>query len=268
MAKDHRDDDLLNDSVRLNNELANLQRSLAKTNLELERLNKQKNRFLGMAAHDLRNPLTAIQMCSEYLLEESGHKLNPDELEFLAAIRSSSEFMLRLVNDLLDVAIIESGKLQLDLWPTDLKPLLSRSVMLNGILAKRKGIELRLSEYPEVPKLAVDPSKIEQVINNLLSNAVNYSKPNTTVDIRLELSESELVISVKDEGPGIPGNELDKLFRPFERTTVRTSNGEKSSGLGLAIARKIVLGHRGRIWLESEVGKGSVFYVALPIPEE
>jgi signal transduction histidine kinase len=266
-ARAGRDNALYNELSRLNNELANLQRQLAKKNVALERLNEQKDQFLGMAAHDLRNPLGVIMMYSEFLLEEASCVLDEEQNEFLSIIHSSAEFMLHLVNDLLDIAKIESGELQLELQPTDLVTLVSHNVALNRVLASRKQIELNL-QTEALPDIWVDVYKIDQVLNNLITNAIKFSEPHSEVNVSVFGKADEVVIAVQDEGPGIPGDEIDKLFNPFARTSVKSTAGEKSTGLGLAIVRKIVVGHRGRIWVESEVDKGSTFYVALPILQE
>lgn len=266
--QEQKESSLYDELGRLNNELANLQRELAKKNFELEKLNEEKNHFLGMAAHDLRNPLNAIQMYSEFLLDEATEVLNPEQLEFVSIIHSSSQFMLRLVNDLLDVAKIESGKLELELATTDLIELIRRGVSLNSIFATKKGISVKFSHGDNIPNVFIDSAKIEQVLNNLITNAVKFSNPGEVLEIGVSKSDSEVIISVEDHGQGIPADELGKLFKPFQRTSVRSTGGEDSTGLGLAIVRKIVTGHKGRVWVESEVGKGSTFYVAIPLPTD
>jgi signal transduction histidine kinase len=253
------------DFSRLNNELVNLQRQLARKNAELERLDEIKNHFIGMAAHDLRNPLAAIQAYSEFVLEDLEGAGWEEQVEFLQIIHSSSQFMLQMVNDLLDVSTIESGELQLNLGPTDIVRLVRQNVELNSTLARRKRITLSFEHHGDFPEMWVDGPKIEQVLNNLISNAVKYSYPETEVTIRLERIDGAALISVDDEGQGIPENELQNLFTYFGRTSVRGTAGERSTGLGLAIARNIVEGHKGDIWVESEVGQGSTFYVSLPL---
>jgi signal transduction histidine kinase len=260
-----RDQGLYDELTRLNNELVNLQRELTKKNMELSRLNELKNRFLGMAAHDLRNPLAAIQSYSEFLIEEAGAQLSPEHQEFVATIYASSRFMANLVNDLLDISTIESGQLRLDLEVVDLIALIRRNVELNSILAHKKGITLTFASDGDIPPMVLDVSKIEQVINNLVSNAIKYSYPDSPVSIRLARQAERVVLSVADEGQGIPAEEMDKLFEYFGRTSVQSTAGEPSTGLGLAIARNIVVGHGGEIWAESQVGEGSTFYVSLPI---
>lgn len=260
-----RDDVLYDQLSRLNNELVTLQRDMAKKNVELERLNRLKNQFLGMAAHDLRSPLAIIQTYSEFLLEEAAPKLDEEHLDFLSTIHGSSQFMLQLITDLLDVSTIESGKLALNVQPTELRELIERNVALNAVLAKKKQIEVRC-RLPETPvQVTADPTKLEQVMNNLVTNAVKFSHPFAVVEIRVAAEVGRVVVSVADEGQGIPAAELDKLFQPFSKTSVQSTGGEKSAGLGLMIARKIVEGHGGEIWVESEVGRGSTFHFSLPL---
>lgn len=256
--------ELYDELGKLNNELANLQRELAKKNAELEKLNEEKNRFLGMAAHDLRNPLYAIQMYSEFLMTETSSQLSDEHRSFIEIIHSSSHFMLQLVNDLLDVAKIESGKLELDASPTDLVALIEKNAAMNNVLASRKKIAVVAHINGPIPMVSIDSSKIEQTMNNLISNAVKFSKPGTNVSVELSSGEGEVIISVRDEGPGIPEEEIGKLFRPFGRISVKATAGEDSTGLGLAIVKKIINGHNGNIWVESKPGEGSTFFISLP----
>jgi signal transduction histidine kinase len=249
----------------LNNELTNLQRRMAKQNAKLERLNRQRNEFLGMAAHDLRTPLAAIKMFSAFLLSGRAGELSEDQRRFLSIIHSSSDFMQQLVDDLLDATQIEAGKLELHLWPTELRALVEKTVDLHSPLAEEKGIRLVLAGVDELPKMLLDAHKIEQVLNNLVGNALKYSPAATKVEVALARAGEEARISISDQGPGIPAREIERLFQPFVRMTVRGAGGEKSSGLGLAIAQSALSAHGGRIWVESTVGKGSTFYVALPI---
>ena len=260
-----RDSALYNDLSRVNNELANLQREMVKKNVELERLNEEKNRFLGMAAHDLRNPLGIILSYSEFLESEAADVLNEEQRQFVATIRNTSEFMLRMVTDLLDVAAIESGKLKLDIQAIDLSQLIVRNVTLNRVLALKKDITIEF--VPPITPLIVrlDAGKIEQVLNNLITNAIKFSHRGTVVRVRLSCAEGFATIAVEDRGQGIPASDLPKLFQPFSKTSVRSTAGENSTGLGLAIVRKMVEGHGGKIWVESEVGKGSIFSFTLPV---
>lgn len=253
------------DLSRLNNELATLQREMARKNIELEKLNALKNRILGVAAHDLRNPLGVILSHSEFLESEIGDGLNKQQREFLVTIKNTSEFMLRMVTDLLDVSAIEAGQLRLDRHPTDFAELVRRNVTLNRVLAARKQIAVELTAPPSLPLVPVDPGKVEQVINNLIANAVKFSHRGTRVDVRVESSDAFVTVAVRDQGQGIPEADLPRLFKPFGRTSVRTTEGEPSTGLGLAIVRNIVEGHGGHMGVESEVGRGSTFSFTLPL---
>lgn len=250
---------------RLNNELVNIQRELAKKNRELDELNKLKNQFLGIAAHDLRNPLSVIMGFSAYLVEYEEANLTEDQMMMLNAILTSSEFMLRLINDLLDVSAIESGKLELNLEKADIVPVISKNIELNKVIAQKKNISIHFSAPEYIPAINFDAGKIEQVLNNLISNAVKYSQPGTQVFVEAVKKESDVIISVTDQGHGIPEAELVKLFKPFSRTSVQSTAGETSTGLGLSIVRNLISGHKGKIWVESTVGKGSTFYFSLPV---
>ena len=260
-----RDRRLFDDLSRLNNERANLEREMVRKNIELEKSNAQKNRILGIAAHELRSPLGVIQSYSEFLAEEAGDVLNAEQREFVAIIRATSEFMLRMVTDILDLTAIEAGQLKLDLQPTDVAEQIRHTMTLNRVLAGRKGIDVDLAPIPALPLLAIDAGKIDQVLNNLVGNAVKFSDRGSTVRVGVTFANGLVTVEVRDEGPGIPATDVAKLFQPFGKGSTRSTAGEQSTGLGLAIARNIVEGHGGRIWLESEVGKGSTFSFTLPV---
>lgn len=265
-AQGERDARLLEELTQLNNELAALQREMAKKNVELERLNQLKNQFLGIAAHDLRSPLGVIQMYSQFLEAELGPAVSEEHCQFIVTIRHTSEALLRLVDNLLDVSQIEAGKLELHRQPLDLRALVEQNLALNRVLATKAQRQLALVTPESAPlPLDADGPKLEQVLNNLIGNALKFSPPGTRVEVSLVREGDRAVVSVRDEGPGIPARELGKLFRFFQKTSVRSAGGERSSGLGLAIARKIVEGHGGTIQVETEPGRGSTFSFALPL---
>lgn len=257
-----RDQNLFDEISRLNNELVSTQRELAKKNAELERLNQEKNRFLGMAAHDLRNPLHAILSHSEFLLDEDPLTLGTEYREFMQVIHASSDFMARLVDDLLNVARIEAGQLNLDYAAVDLSALIARDISINRALAAKKQIEIEM-QAETLPKALVDSGKMDQVLNNLLGNAIKFSPAGSRIEVRLAAQAGNFVLSVQDWGTGIRRDEIDQLFTPF-RPGQRGTQGEKSTGLGLAIVKRIVEGHGGKIWLESQVGQGTTFFVSIP----
>jgi len=255
---------------QVNRELVMTQRELEQKNIELARLNEQKNYFLGMAAHDLRNPMGAIFNSSDLLIEEDLGPLNDEQKEMIGAIKNASEFMLNLVNDFLDIAHIESGKLTLNQENENIFSLLKNYVQFNHNFAVKKQISLdfQYTDIESLPLISLDKSKIQQVMNNLISNAIKYTHSGGAIQVILEKQKDHVLISVKDNGQGIPENELEQLFAPFQRTSVQSTAGEKSTGLGLAIAKKIVNAHNGEIWVESIVGKGTTFHLTLPFSGE
>ena len=260
-----KDSGVYDELMRVNNDLANLQRELSRKNAELAAMNDQKNQFLGMAAHDLRSPLGAIMSYSEFLEEEAGPQLSDEHREFITAIKDSSHFMLGLINDLLDITRFESGKLKMELRPVDLLEVVRRNLALNLALAGKKQIRVALHPGPALDPLQLDRGKIEQVLNNLLSNAIKFSHVNTEVSVLLNREDRHAVITVTDQGQGIPEEDLPKLFKPFSRTRVRSTGGESSTGLGLSIVRRIVEGHGGSVGVKSRVGAGTSFFVRLPL---
>ncbi len=233
-------------------------------NERLEQLDQQKNHMLGMAAHDIRNPLGIIFGYAKFLQVDAGPSLSAEHRAFLDAITESSEFILGLVEQLLDISTIESGKLIIDRAPVDLSRLAMSHVDLIGILAARKNIRIRFDPPREAVIVNADGSKIEQVLSNLTGNAIKFSASGSSIVVRVTATPTRAEFSVEDQGPGIPDNELSRLFRPFSTTSVRATDGERSTGLGLAIARRIVEGHGGEITVDSHVGKGSTFRVSLP----
>lgn len=239
------------------------QLELRRANAELRAAIREKNHFLGMAAHDLRNPLSVIKFYSEFLLMDLDCPVE-ERAQFVKTICTTSDQMLRMVDDLLSVAKIESGQLQLNRLATDVRALVEEKVNLNRVLAGNKGITIELELAPSLPRLAIDGPKIGQVLDNLITNAVKFSPSPNAIRVVARMSADEVVISVEDQGPGIPEEERAHLFQPFKRTSVRSTGGETSTGLGLAIARRIVEGHGGRIGLQSEVGRGSCFWFSLP----
>ena len=255
----------LEELTRVNNELVNLHRELSKRNVRLNELNEEKNRLLGMAAHDLRNPLGNIHSLADFLEADAASVLSADHLDFVATIKQQSKFMLDLVSDLLDVAAIDSGHLNLRRESVDLVALVAHSVAMHRRLATTKDITIGFDAASAAPALFVDPGKIEQVVNNLLDNAVKFSPRASRVDVAVVSADGALTVSVQDYGQGIPEADRSKLFLPFGTTTVRGTEGERSTGLGLSIARRVVEGHGGRIEVSSEVGEGSTFSFTLPL---
>jgi signal transduction histidine kinase len=231
---------------------------------QLSKANAAKNRFLGMAAHDLRNPLASIRGLAEFLRDGVVGPLSPEQIDLINTIHEASQGMLDLVNELLDVATIESGELKINLEPHNLTELIEKNIYLANIEAAKKRTKIVFAAPGHAVVLPFDPGKIKQVVANLLSNALKYSPAGSTITVELHHGKGTWAFSVKDQGPGIPENERDKLFKDFGRLSVKTTGGEKSTGLGLAICRKIVDAHRGTITAENLPKRGCEFRVTLP----
>lgn len=249
----------------VNQELYSASRELQKKNAELKKAIDLKNHFLGIASHDLRNPLGVIMGFSEILIDDLKANASEDTIEMLESIMTSSEFMLKLLNDLLDVSALESGKMKLEIVKTDFLGLIKKIIEFNNVLSNKKNISIELCCAKNIPEVMIDTGKIEQVLNNLISNALKFSHAGTKISINISVKENNVIVGVTDEGPGIPKAEIEKLFKDFEKTTVQSTGGEKSTGLGLSIVKKLIIAHKGQIWVESELGKGSTFFFSLPV---
>lgn len=238
---------------------------LEKLNQRLMDMNQEKNRYIGMVAHDLRNPIGTAEAFSELILENYQVLPNDEKIEYLDIIRKSCSFSLDLIRDFLDISKIEAGVFDLRLEKIDYVQFLNENVSLNNLLASGKNQQLELQcNLPEL-QLSFDRNKISQVLNNLIGNAIKYSFPNTKITVAISVENEEVVTKIIDQGQGIPNEELEKIFNPYQTSSVKSTAGEKSTGLGLAIVKKIIESHRGAISVESEVGKGSVFTFRLPL---
>lgn len=230
----------------------------------LDQLNQTKNKFLGMAAHDLRNPLISIRGLSELLTEGYFGPLNEQQLEVAGTIHSAARGMLNLVNNLLDISIIESGKLTLQFASSSLNALILERVAMSRIAAGRKGIVIH-TRMDHPVEASFDSNRLGQVLDNLLGNAVKFSGPGSNIHVLLDADQQSARISVRDEGPGIPKEDQIRLFEEFQKLDIRPTGGEESTGLGLAIVKKIIQAHGGSLLVESSVGHGSTFTFSIPI---
>jgi signal transduction histidine kinase len=228
-------------------------------------LNELKNKFLGIAAHDLRNPIGVIKGYLGLFLGGMLGEIPQTQREFMLNMNRNCEAMLTLINDLLDVSAIEAGQLDLRLAEVDLTAYLKECLSFSQMLAGAKSINLEIDLEPSLPKVRMDADRVGQIINNLVTNAIKYSYPNTLITMKARAAGDNVEISVSDQGQGIPADELPKVFADFGRTSVRPTAGEKSTGLGLAIVKRMVEAHQGRIQVQSQVGQGSTFTFTLPI---
>lgn len=248
---------------RLVSELAAQKAASEQQNRELRRLNEVKNTFLGMAAHDLRNPISNVQLITHLLLEPDPDLDEEERQSLLNDINKQTGHMLSLLNELLDVTQIEAGKLNLNLKEIDLGLFLAETVRRQAMFAGSKGSRIQLEVEPGGKAMA-DPVHLRQVIDNLVSNAVKYSPPGSTVTVAAERFRSGWRVKVQDEGPGITEEDRKHLFQDFARLSAQPTGGEKSIGLGLAISRRVIEAHGGKIGVDSEPGQGANFWFTLP----
>jgi len=229
----------------------------------LRQINEQKNRFLGMAAHDLHSPLSGILGYTEMMMLRDP-RMSPEERQScLKLINATVQRMLSLVNDLLDLSAIERGRLELQPGQHALEELVVERVAIQQIRAELKRITIE-SKYPPLPRLSFDSNRMTQVLDNLLSNAVKFSPPDSRVEVSVHLLDNAVEVWVQDHGPGLSREEQAGLFGEFHKASSQPTGGEKSTGLGLAIAKKVVEAHGGRMLLESAPGRGAMFGFSLP----
>lgn len=246
--------------------LKHLLDSLKEKNIQLQKLTDLKNEFLGTAAHDLRNPISVISLTAESIMEFGFENLSEPEIQdFMKGIYSECQHMLNLINDLLDISRIESGKIELKPKKINLNDFIEKTANTCSIIANNKNIEIVNELSKKISFVIIDPDRVSQVINNLLSNAIKFTKSGGKIYVRTILKDKDnVIIEVEDTGQGIPKNELDLLFQPFQQTSTTSTEGEHGTGLGLAIVKRIIALHNGSITVESEVNKGTKFIITLP----
>ena len=226
---------------------------------EMADLSQLKDRFLGMAVHDMRNPIFGIRSLSSLMLEGLVEPALQGELkDMVGLINRESNQLGDLVNDLLDITVIESGKLELATVKTDPAPLLRERGEMAALAARKKNISIRI-EANEGGTATMDRRRMGQVLDNLLSNAVKFSPSGSEVQAVLGYEDQCPVFCIRDQGPGIADEEGDRIFGTFQKLSARPTANESSTGLGLAIVKKIVDAHRGAVWVESSPGCGAAF---------
>jgi signal transduction histidine kinase len=233
---------------------------------ELELASRHKSDFLATMSHELRTPLNAIIGFSEVLHEQMFGELNERQLAYVDDVLEAGKHLLSLINDVLDLAKIEAGKMELTLSQVALPELLRSAVSMHSERAGRGRIELRLLTEPDEITITADERRVRQIAFNLLSNAVKFTPADGRVDIAARLADGQVEIAVADTGPGIPAEDRETIFEEFEQS----GDGKQAegTGLGLPLSRKLVELHGGRLWAESEPGHGSTFRFILPVRQE
>jgi len=244
--------------------ISRLRQDLEKRNRELEDLNRLKNEFMGMAAHDVRNPLASVLACAE-LIETVADSMPPAKIKALIGqISTSSRRINAIITNLLDVNAIDSGQRRLQLAACEFQPIVERVVEQNRHKARAKEIEIAFENGTGPLTGVIDETAAEQVLDNLISNAVKYSPSGTCVTVRVLAGEDCVAVAVQDQGPGISPEDQARMYGKFCRLTPKPTAGEPTTGLGLWIVKELTESMKGRIICESAVGSGTTFTVLWP----
>jgi signal transduction histidine kinase len=242
---------------RMNDELSRLYG-------ELETASRHKSEFLANMSHELRTPLNAIIGFSQVLRQQLFGEVNPKQEEYLDDILSSGNHLLSLINDVLDLSKVEAGQIELEVNPFSLREALERGAVMLRERASKEGVRLSLELAPDVDVVDGDERRVRQIVFNLLSNAVKFTPAGGSVVVATARAGGEAQVSVTDTGPGIAPEDQERIFDEFQQTEVGVEQHE-GTGLGLALSKRLVELHGGRIWVESELGRGSRFVFTLPL---
>ena len=223
-------------------------------------IDEMKSEFISVASHELRTPMTSIKGSLELLLGGYAGEMPQEANELLGISLTAVDRLIRLVNDILDIAKIESGKMEFHLAHLNLAECIEKSMRSIRSLAEAHHVSFQTEQPENIPTVFADRDRLEQIITNLLSNALKYSPANSVVHIRTSSRNDTVRISVTDQGPGVPPSKIHKVFDRFQQL----EGAKKGTGLGLAICRALVEQQRGKIWVESVPGHGAEFHFELP----
>jgi signal transduction histidine kinase len=246
-------------------ELEASRREVAVARDEAIAANRHKSAFLANMSHELRTPLNAIIGFSEVLSAKLFGELNAKQAEYIDDIYTSGHHLLALINDILDLSKIEAGRLELTLSTFDLSAAVDNALTLMKERANRRGVSLRKDLAAGVGAVTADERAVKQILINLLTNAVKFTDKGGAVTVRAEPNGQELVIAVADTGIGIPKEDQTVIFEEFRQASSDYTRKHEGTGLGLALSRRLVELHGGRMWVESEPGEGSIFRFTLPV---
>jgi PAS domain S-box-containing protein len=239
------------------------------SNIQKEReIEAAKSDFISIVSHELRTPLTAIKGFLSMLLKKDFGGLSDKQVHFLGRVYQTNQRMIGLVEDLLDMSHIESGKIRLKVMPLAMEPLLGEVVTELSSKGHERQITLKINRKHKLPLVLADETRLRQILTNLIDNAIKYSLPKSEVIVEFKVQGSELVTSVRDQGVGITAAHIERLFQRFGRIYNPMSMQAGGTGLGLYIVKNLVESHGGRIWVTSREGKGSRFSFSLPVAKQ
>jgi signal transduction histidine kinase len=252
------------ENVRLFTELEASNREIAEKSRQIEVASQHKSEFLANMSHELRTPLNAIIGFSEVLAEGMFGEVNDKQAEYLRDILESGRHLLSLINDILDLSKIEAGRMELEPSDFDLPSAVDNALTLVRERAARRGITLGGTIDRQAGSISADERKVKQVLLNLLSNAIKFTSEGGRIEVRASVRDGLAEVSVTDTGVGIAPEDQESVFEEFRQVGSADKKVE-GTGLGLALSRRFVELHGGRIWVESQVGRGSTFTFTLPV---
>ena len=256
------------DKYKAKKEKEKLEEELRESNKKLQEMYEIKSNFTSMVSHELRTPLTAIKEGIAIVLDGSAGQINGQQKKFLEMAKKNVDRLKRLIDDVLDFSKLESKGLEFKMQEGNINAIINDVVEAHKVVAEEKGLYLKTELDSSIPKLAVDADKINQVFDNLISNAIKFTdKGGITISSICYSENNHIKIGVKDTGPGVKEEDAPKLFKKFQQLGDPSTRKTGGTGLGLAICKEIVTQHGGKIWMESKYGKGSTFYFILPIAE-
>ena len=241
---------------------------LERANEELMKIDEMKSEFISVASHELRTPLTAIKSAVQLVLEGKTGEINENQKKFLSIAERNINRLASIVNNLLDLSRIESGKIRMKPEEMDLRGAIEFTLLSLKAQADGKSTQLTMDVKEELPSVYADGEKVAQILTNLIGNAIKFTPQGGTVSLSAKPFGEDrqmVAVSVRDSGVGIPEDQLDRIFDKFYQVEDCLGHSVEGMGLGLAITKGLVEAHHGKIWVESEVGKGSVFTFTLPV---
>jgi two-component system, sensor histidine kinase and response regulator len=230
---------------------------------ELEKLQNQKDDLFSIIIHDIKNPASLIKGLVELL---SSYDLNAHEQkEIISDIANTTSKIVKLSQEVTKIISLEAGKIELELDTFNMNHILEDTIRVNRVAADVKNIKILHDLDPDLPEITADPQKMQEVIENLVSNAIKFNYENGYVRVKSYVENRHVIVSVSDNGQGLSETDIKKAFSKATKLSAKPTGGESSTGLGLWIIKKIVERHKGRVWVKSALSKGSTFYASVPL---
>jgi signal transduction histidine kinase len=243
----------------------NAEDAIIQSKILAEKANRTKSEFLANMSHELRTPLNSIIGYSQILNQNLSGNMDEKEIEYSSNILNGGEHLLDLINNILDISKIEAGKMDYEAEKVNLSQTIENIIGLVKPLAMKKSIDLQFINDTGFVEISADNVKIKQILHNLLSNAIKFTPEKGEVKVYLSIADNTAQISVSDTGIGIPDDKQKSIFDPFKQAHSSNNRAYGGTGLGLSLVKKYVEMHGGEIWIESEVGKGSLFTFTIPL---